>query len=275
MYGKTIIEYARILRSVRSIAIAARALDGRRRPRGRAVPPETAGVRNGWGDMAGNQLPSINHIVRLMLENRSFDHMLGFLYPKSGNFEGLAGSESNTDASGNTVTVYQIDHTAPGAYFMPGADPGEGYSNTNEQLFGSGKPPVPPVATNGGFVTNFAAAITFDQQNNRTPLAGTVASNIMGVFPPAALPVLSGLASGFAVCDHWYSSVPTETFPNRAFACAATSQGHMNDGTASFTVQSIFGLMTANDLSWKIYGYDEQPLTRQDFPDTVSAPDTN
>jgi phospholipase C len=90
--------------------------------------------------MAGNQLPSINHIVQLMLENRSFDHMLGFLYPKSDNFEGLAGTESNTDASGNTVTVYQIDHTAPGAYFMPGADPGEGYSNTNEQLFRSGKP---------------------------------------------------------------------------------------------------------------------------------------
>ena len=85
--------------------------------------------------------------------------------------------------------------------------------------------------------------------------AGTTPSSIMGVFPPAALPILSGLAAGFAVCDYWYSSVPTETFPNRAFACAATSQGHMNDGTASFTVPSIFGLMTAHSLSWKIYGY--------------------
>jgi phospholipase C len=55
--------------------------------------------------MAGNQLPSVQHIVQLMLENRSFDHMLGFLYPNSANFEGLTGSESNTDASGNTVTV--------------------------------------------------------------------------------------------------------------------------------------------------------------------------
>jgi phospholipase C len=104
--------------------------------------------------------------------------------------------------------------------------------------------------------------------------AGTTASAIMGMFPPAALPVLSGLAAGFAVCDHWYSSVPTETFPNRAFACAATSQGHMNDGTASFTVPSIFGLMTAHSLSWKIYGYNEEPLTRKNFPDTLSAPDS-
>ena len=116
--------------------------------------------------MAGNQLPSINYIVQLMLENRSFDHMLGFLYsgnvsPKTGQpFEGLTGTESNTDASGNAVTVFQIDHTAPGAYFMPGADPGEGYTNTNVQLFGGGKPPSPPVATNTGFVTNFADAIS-------------------------------------------------------------------------------------------------------------------
>jgi phospholipase C len=97
----------------------------------------------------------------------------------------------------------------------------------------------------------------------------------MGIFTPEALPILSGLARGFAVCDHWYSSVPTETFPNRAFACAATSQGHMNDGTASYTVQSIFGLMTAHSQSWKIYGYDAEPLTRKNFPDTTSAPDTN
>jgi phospholipase C len=224
------------------------------------------------------QLASIQHIVQIMLENRSFDHMLGFLYPnKTGPggqpFEGLLGTESNSDANGNPVTVYQISAATPGAYFMPGADPGEGYANTNAQLFGTGKAPVPPVPTNSGFVTNFAAAITFDEQNNRTPLAGTVASDIMGVFPPAALPVLSGLAAGFAVCDHWYSSVPTETFPNRAFACAGTSQGHMNDSASSYTVQSIFGLMTAHNCSWKIYGYTDEPLTRGNYPDTVSAPD--
>jgi phospholipase C len=229
--------------------------------------------------MATNQLSSIQYIVQVMLENRSFDHMLGFLYPdKTGPngvpFEGLMGTESNLDSTGNPVTVYQIDATQAGAYFTPGADPGEGYANTNSQLFGTGNPPTPPIATNTGFITNFAAAITWDGQNNRTPLAGTVASDIMGIFPPSALPVLSGLAAGFAVCDHWFSSVPTETFPNRAFACAGTSQGHMNDSTSSYTVQSIFGLMTAHSLSWKIYGYDAEPLTRANYPDTQSAPDS-
>jgi|SRR5215469_1954861 len=127
--------------------------------------------------MAGDQLSSVQHIVQLMLENRSFDHMLGFLYPgKTGPngvpFEGLTGTESNLDGSGNAVSVHQIDTTRPGAYFMPGADQGEGYANTNSQLFGSGKPPSPPSASNSGFVTNFAAAITYDQEVHRTVLAG-------------------------------------------------------------------------------------------------------
>ncbi len=75
--------------------------------------------------MPSNQLSSVQHIVQLMLENRSFDHMLGFLYPgKTGPggvpFEGLTGTESNADGSGSAVPVYPIDTTKPGAYFMPG-----------------------------------------------------------------------------------------------------------------------------------------------------------
>jgi phospholipase C len=229
--------------------------------------------------MAANQLGEIQYIVQLMLENRSFDHMLGFLYPdkKGPNdqpFEGLLGTEFNNGTDGKPVTVFQISTANAGAYFMPGADPGEGYSNTNAQLFGSGKPPTPPVPTNVGFVTNFADAISYDQRSGRSVQAGTTPASIMGIFPPSLLPVLSGLARGFAVCDHWYSSVPTETFPNRAFACTATSQGHMNDATGSFTVQSIFGLLTKHNLSWKIYGDNAEPLTRGNFPDTISAPES-
>ncbi len=232
--------------------------------------------------MPENQLGTVEHIVHLMLENRSFDHMLGFLYAESGNvspsgapFEGLTGQESNPGAGQTSVPVFKINPADPGAYFMPGADPGEGYANTNSQLFGSGQAPVPPVATNQGFVANFDATIAWDQRVGRSVLAGTTASSIMGAFTPEALPILSGLARGFAVCDHWFCSVPTETFPNRAFACAATSQGHMNDGCASYTVASIFGLMGAHNLTWKIYGYDGEPLTRKNFPDTTGAPDAN
>jgi phospholipase C len=102
--------------------------------------------------MPGSGLSAIEHIVVLMLENRSFDHMLGFLYSDSGNtsptgqpFEGLTGKESNPDHTGQPVTVFKINPDTPNAYFMPGADPGEGYMATNEQLFASIKGPANPV----------------------------------------------------------------------------------------------------------------------------------
>src|SRR6516164_9871990 len=60
-------------------------------------------VRNGDGM---SQLQSIDHIVVLMLENRSFDCLLGKLYPKSDTFEGLSGSEQNPDAHGASITVW-------------------------------------------------------------------------------------------------------------------------------------------------------------------------
>jgi len=93
----------------------------------------------------------------------------------------------------------------------------------------------------------------------------------MGMYTPAMLPVLSGLARGYAVCDQWFSSAPTETLPNRAFACAATSQGHMDDKTKSYTAPSIFGLLSQHNQSWAIYGYTQPPLTRHNFPDTTQA----
>ncbi len=230
--------------------------------------------------MGGRELAAIEHVVVLMLENRSFDHMLGFLYADTGNrspaghpFEGLAGTESNADANGAEVTVFKIDPAGNGVYFMPGTNPGEGYTATNLQLFGTDPAPAPPVAANRGFVTNFATTLALNKQRHRPVVPGTVPADIMGMYTPGLLPVLSGLARGYAVCDHWYSSVPTETIPNRAFAAAATSQGHMNDSTKSFTVPTIFGLLTARGVGWKIYGYDKDPLTRLDFPDTTSAPD--
>jgi phospholipase C len=229
----------------------------------------------------GNGLSSVRHVVVLMLENRSFDHMLGFLYTTEGNvasaghpYEGLTGTESNPDANGQPVSVFQIQPTTPNAYYMPGADPGEGYMATNNQLFGSEAAPadavLPPMQ---GFVKDFAYTLGWQSRSSgATILPGTTASDIMGCFTPQALPVLSALAKGYAVCDHWFSSVPTETMPNRAFALAATSQGHMDDKTRTFTSPTIFGLLGQHNLSWGIYGYDSEPLTKSIFTDVATAP---
>src|SRR5271170_6944768 len=150
--------------------------------------------------MPNNQISAINNIVVVMLENRSFDHMLGLLYSAGGNvsptgqpFEGLTGQESNPGTGGSVVPVFTIAPTDLNAYFVPGADPGEGYSATNSQLFGSTTAPTPPVATNNGFVTDFNYTLGWESKEGWSIVAGTTASDIMGVFPPTLLPVLSGL----------------------------------------------------------------------------------
>src|SRR6202030_4192892 len=127
-----------------------------------------------------------------------------------------------------------------------------------------------------GFVKDFADTLAWQSHGSGwTIVPGTTANDIMGCFTPEALPVLCPLARGYAVCDQWYASVPTETLPNRAFAAAATSQGHMDDKTTSFTAPTIFGLLTQHSLTWRIHGYDSTPLTRLTFSDTAGAPAGN
>ena len=217
-----------------------------------------------------NQLGKIDHIVQLMLENRSFDHMLGFLYADRGNrspagqdFDGLTGEEWNPDDLGRQVRVYKIQATDQHPYLMPGADPGEGFQNTSYQLYSTDDPMAGAVPDNKGFVLNFKSAIASDLAKGYSDtLPGTQPSQIMGMYTPELLPIMSGLAKGFAVCDAWFSSVPTMTLPNRAFALAGTSQGHLDDHTKIFTCPSIFGRLSDKGIDWAIFGYNREPLTR-------------
>jgi phospholipase C len=230
-----------------------------------------------------NQLSAVKHIVQLMLENRSFDQMLGFLYESTGNksptgqaFDGLTGNESNPDDADHEVKVFKIDSTSKHPYLMPGADPGEGFHNTNYQLFSTDAPVPGMIPTNRGFVINFQASIASDLARHFSDtLPGTKPSDIMGMYAPEMLPVMAGLAKGFAVCDRWFSSAPTQTIPNRAFANAGTSQGHLDNHVKVFTCPSIFGRLSEKNIDWAIYGYNRDPLTRLDFPDTQSADESH
>lgn len=226
-----------------------------------------------------NQLRAIKHVVQLMLENRSFDQMLGFLYQSSNNkspsgqsYDGLTGQESNPDDAGREIKVYQITQNSPHPYLMPGADPGEGFFNTNYQLFSTDDPAPGSVPSNKGFVINFKAAIASDLSRHfQDTLPDTQPSEIMAMYSPEMLPVMSALARGYAVCDRWFSSAPTQTIPNRTFAAAGTSQGHLDNHVKVFTCPSIFGRLSENDIDWAIYGYNRDPLTRLDFTDTQHA----
>ena len=145
-------------------------------------------------------LQKIDHIVVLMLENRSFDSLLGMLYPKSDSFEGLNGTEQNPDANGTPVLVWNSPGTDENTMRIPNPDPGELWTDINMQLFGNPAPVPGQRPTMLGFVQNYLAQQQLNPQQTYDP------KSVMHYFAPAQLPVLSQLAQKFAVCDHWFAS---------------------------------------------------------------------
>ena len=114
------------------------------------------------GEIAMAKLQSIEHFVVLMLENRSFDNLLGGLYPKSKDFDGVDGSESNTDRSGKVWPLTETPGGDVAGLSVPNPDPGELWQDINVQIFGSqvhgGVPYLPredAVADMSGFVDSY------------------------------------------------------------------------------------------------------------------------
>ena len=103
-------------------------------------------------------MPKIEHVVVLMLENRSFDFMLGYLYPKSDAFDGLDGSESNPwhrhDGSVEEIRVWNSSAIRPEAACIPDRELGELFADINMQLYGLGRA-QDGAPSMDGFVDNF------------------------------------------------------------------------------------------------------------------------
>jgi len=199
------------------------------------------------------QLQNIDHIVVLMLENRSLDSLLGALYPKSDSFAGLSGSEQNPGANGAPVVVWNSPGSDEATMRIPNPDPGELWTDINMQLFGNAAAPAPGATpTMAGFVKNYLAQQHLNPQENYDP------KSVMHYFTPEQTPVLSQLAKQFAVCDHWFASAPCQTWPNRWFVHAATAAGHENNDPPYFPdVPTIFNrLEQAGIHNWKIYFHD-------------------
>lgn len=212
-------------------------------------------------------LPQIRHIVVVMLENRSFDNVCGWLYqdapqppsqylpassagkPYDGLHDGLfnpAGAGYFSTGSGETYPVARRAN----ATNMPDPDPEEDFPNVNYQLFGPEAPSRDPKWPNLGFAINYARVT-----GANLPL------EIMQPFSPDQLPVLSALARNFAICDAWFSSVPSDTWPNRSFFHAGTSNGNVVNGEHpnpwAWNVRTIFNVLEDMGISWRVYSDTE------------------
>lgn len=175
-------------------------------------------------------IENIKHLVVLMLENRSFDHMLGFLASDEYKINGLKGDEANRDSSGEPVRV--SSDARYGGDFDP--DPGHDFSDVMLQMFGTESPETGQGPDMSGFV------IAYERKCN-----GNIsrAHNIMKCFAPEKLPALCTLARQFAICDRWFCSIPGPTLPNRLFAHCGTAGGRLD-----MSPEYIRGLTTVYEV---------------------------
>ncbi len=216
-------------------------------------------------------MAQIQHVFVLMLENRAFDHMLGFsgisgTDAESGaatSLNGLSGSESNA-YGGVTGTVSQ-----PAEEAMQ-VDPGHEFADVLCQLCGPNATYAPggayPPIDNSGFMASYANAVKHAQQT-RDP------AEIMKCYAASQLPVLNALAAAFAVCDAWYASMPGPTWPNRMFVHAASSAGLDHSPTTAeialwetlsggyaFANGTIFDRLATKGIGRRLYAGDLFPM---------------
>jgi len=185
----------------------------------------------------------IQHVIVLMFENRSFDHLLGILPGVNG--VDVSHPRSNRDSLGPGAASYAQQPVA----MRLDLDPRHEVENVATQLDGDGP--------SGGFVLDFANAYPSSTRDER--------QEIMNYFPKGALPALHALAEAFTVCDNWCSSVPGPTWTNRFFLHSGTSLGRVVMPSANFHLQWHFYDQTTlydrlNDAGkdWKIY-YGDVP----------------
>lgn len=170
-------------------------------------------------------LDTFEYVVVLMLENRSFDNILGYLYqngvPPGKQFAGVVGNNlTNPDENGNPIPV-----SIGTDYHQPYPDPGEKFDDITAQLFCGPAQGTPAMQ---GFVKNYFSVLT-ELLPQWTGSPAEQSQVIMQCFAPNSIPVLSALAQQFAVFDHWFCAVPSQTWCNRAFWHAATSWGFVNN----------------------------------------------
>src|SRR5258708_6181534 len=200
-------------------------------------------------------LNNLKHIVVLMMENRSFDHMLGGLKKKFPKVNGLNRDETNPHTTGNIAKVPpnaayrgQLDH-----------DPDHHFAGADMQIYGGAPFSPDRVANMQGFIKSYATQ----------GAGGDSAHAIMNYFAPEKIPVLTKLATEYAVFNGWFSSIPGPTICNRAFAHYGTSFGNVDMNMLLITaadrakIPTIYERMKQGGQSAKLYYYDQPSSTME------------
>ncbi len=187
-----------------------------------------------------DQIPEIKNIVAVMMENHSYDNMLGMMQGRGDGF--VLGAGGHPTASNpwpkKSTTPPPFKNAVVNAFPMPNPCQEQSYPyntwNAYWTSFAGGR--------NDGFVKSQSGPVS------------------MGYFEPSVVPFVNSLAQTFPVCDRWFCSVGAQTYPNRRFYMAGTALGLINDtlNTDEPPNGSIFESLNAHGISWKNY-YSSDP----------------
>ena len=216
----------------------------------------------------------IKHVVIVMLENRSFDNIAAWVYDENNSpsqfipeytdphYLGL--SESTLDQYTNHLknSKGEIIFSSPPIKGIPSTSstpflnspkfgPHEPFPNVQIQIFGDAISTQPTML---GFLQDYASIWTEDDwQDEKKEICA-----VMETYTDKELPIFHSLARHYAISDYWFSSVPTQTNPNRAFVFCGTSQGEVSNGPFAknlFTSDTIWNRINEKlpETTWSIF----------------------
>ena len=206
--------------------------------------------------------PQIEHVVVLMLENRSFDSMLGWLYENGAPTQFLPAGTPQTFQGLQSVDLSAFNNLAQNpsvssppiqgaqGFTVPTTDPGEEFEHVNVQFFNTETYPPGVPANMLGYLQDYVNVLqTLGTSSSDVP---ALAPQVMQTYTASQLPVLNQLAQAYAVSDAWYASVPSQTNPNRAFLLTGTSNGLVNNGQLETSpeaqeIEQLLGMAIGDD----------------------------
>ena len=188
----------------------------------------------------------IKTIVVVMMENRSFDNLLGYLTLDPNNRKNVEGLTNTPAWRDKVASVFNGTKYPPflltDPYDAIDADPPHERDPIAVQM----GTPVNGVFPMNGFVTNYASA-----KGAKPPVAGSQPP-VMGYFTAAQAPVMDFFAENFAICDHWFSSLPAGTQPNRLMAMSGFSRIDVNQVPLP-DQELVYDWLTRNGIRWRVY----------------------
>jgi phospholipase C len=218
------------------------------------VPATPATMIAAPDDAAAARLNEVEHVVVVMLENRSFDHMLGYLsLPASvggkgrTNVDGLTGPTQNLNTYDGTS--YPIHHLTQTAFRGEAEDPDHSGKSVEEQLADDGS----------GFVSNFARISRERAEKLKLPVPEP--GLVMGYYDADDVPVYDHLAGEYCVIDRWFSSVPGATWPNRLYSVTGRAAASHDDVSPPiYALPSFVRYLDQHDVDWRWYSFDPGTL---------------